>query len=269
MGFRDLFLHVALFVLAGALSLWWVLGTEPDKLSRPPTAPAVTIDPPAAGELPAPRGPRPPLPVRLAQAGLSAGDAAFIRIFKQESQLELWLKHDGRYVLFETYPICAWSGLLGPKQKEGDGQSPEGFYEVGRKQLNPNSAYHLAFNLGYPNAYDRALGRTGSALMVHGACASIGCYAMTDRFITEIYGLVEAALNRGQRSVPVHVFPFRMTAETVAVHGDSAWAPFWANLKQGYDAFEASGAPPAAYACAGRYGFGDQGRAGCDRVTAW
>jgi len=268
MGFRDLFLHVAVFVLAGAMSLWWMLGREMADLSRPPLA-AVAIAPPAADELPPPRGPRPPLPARLATAGLARGDAAFIRIFKQESQLEIWLRHDGRYVLFETYPICAWSGLLGPKQKEGDGQSPEGFYEVGLKQLNPNSAYHLAFNLGYPNAYDRALGRTGSALMVHGACASIGCYAMTDRFITEIYALVEAALRRGQRSVPVHVFPFRMTDAAMRAHAADRWMPFWANLKQGYDSFEARRVPEPVFACGVDYAFGSPAAPRCAPVTAW
>jgi murein L,D-transpeptidase YafK len=267
MGFRDLFVHVGTFVLAGMLTLWWSHGRQINDL-HPPTA-LVEIAPPGPDDLPPPRLPKPPLAARLAAAGFAAGDAAFIRIFKSESQLEVWLKRGAGFVLFETYPICAWSGDLGPKLKEGDGQSPEGFYEVGSKQLNPASAYHLAFNLGYPNPYDRAHGRTGSALMVHGACASVGCYAMTDHFITEIYGLVAAALRKGQRSVPVHVFPFRMTHGAVTARSADEWASFWVNLKQGYDAFEDAQVPPAVYACGKHYAFGDAGRAQCERVAAW
>jgi len=267
MGLRDLFVHVGTFVLAGMLTLWWTNGRQMHEI-RPPSA-VVEIAPPGPGDWPPPRMARPPLPARLAAAGFTSGDAAFIRIFKTEAQLEMWLKRGARYELFDTYPVCAWSGVLGPKEKEGDGQSPEGFYEVGLKQLNPNSDYHRAFNLGYPNAYDRAHARTGSALMVHGACASIGCYAMTDYFVTEIYGLVEAALRKGQRSVPVHVFPFRMTQGAVTVHAADEWAPFWLNLKQGYDAFEIARIPPDVYACGRRYAFGAAGRTHCDRVTAW
>lgn len=137
-----------------------------------------------------------------------------------------------RYALFDSYPICAFSGGPGPKLAEGDGQSPEGFYEVGRRQLNPDSAYHLAFDLGFPNALDRMLGRTGSYLMVHGSCVSIGCYAMTDHGITEIYGLVAAALEAGQPGVPVHVFPFRMTPSAMAAAADSTWAAFWAKPRK-------------------------------------
>ena len=130
----------------------------------------------------------------------------------------------GAFAPFETYPICAWSGELGPKLAEGDRQAPEGFYAVGLKQLNPNSNYHRAFNLGFPNAYDRALGRTGSFLMVHGDCVSIGCYAMTDQGIDEIYRIVEAALHQGQREVPVHAFPFRMTEKAMAEKAGHRWA---------------------------------------------
>ncbi|MEM8617038.1 MAG: L,D-transpeptidase family protein, partial [Pseudomonadota bacterium] len=144
---------------------------------------------------------------------LEPGTETFIRIFKQENELELWLKapNENQYELSKTFPICAWSGALGPKLREGDGQSPEGFYRVGLGSLNPNSSFHLSFNLGFPNAYDRAHGRTGSYLMVHGACASIGCYAMTDAGIEEIYAAVETTLRSGQTAVSVHVFPFRLT----------------------------------------------------------
>jgi murein L,D-transpeptidase YafK len=210
-----------------------------------------------------------PLPERLAGKGLGLGSPAFIRVFKQESELEVWLLRDGAFTLFETYPICAWSGELGPKMAEGDRQAPEGFYAVGLKQLNPNSNYHRAFNLGFPNAYDRAFGRTGSFLMVHGDCVSIGCYAMTDKGIDDIYRIVEAALLNGQPDVPVHAFPFRMTEKALAARAGHRWASYWSNLKEGYDLFERTRTPPRAFVCGRRYGFAAPAAEGCEAVTAW
>ena len=174
----------------------------------------------------------------LAQAGLAKGLPAYIRIFKEGSELEFWMQDQGSWRLFDSFPICAWSGALGPKLREGDRQSPEGFYRVTRDSLNPNSSYHLSFNLGFPNAYDRAHGRTGSFLMVHGNCVSIGCYAMTDPGIEVIYRLVEAALAGGQDAVPVHIFPFRMTDQKMAQMAASPWAGFWQELKPAFDYFE-------------------------------
>jgi len=265
MGLRALFVIVAAAIFVAALGVL-VVRTPP----RPAPGPdAIVIAPPAPDELPPPRTAKPPLPARLAAAGFTQGDAVFVRVFKDERVLEVWLKRGERYALFDSYPICAFSGGPGPKLAEGDGQSPEGFYEVGRRQLNPDSAYHLAFDLGFPNAHDRMLGRTGSYLMVHGSCVSIGCYAMTDHGITEIYGLVAAALEAGQPGVPVHIFPFRMTPSAMAAAAaDSTWAAFWANLKEGYDAFEATHVPPRVSACEGRYAFGAAG-AGCTRIAAW
>ncbi|MEO7323266.1 MAG: murein L,D-transpeptidase family protein [Dokdonella sp.] len=187
---------------------------------------------------------RPPLERDLAAAGLRFGDPIFLRIFKHEHQLELWVRERDAFVLFRTYPICTWSGALGPKVREGDGQSPEGFYSVGRSQLNPTSQFHLAFNLGYPNAYDRALGRSGNFLMVHGDCVSIGCYAMGDAQIDEIYTLLDAALHGGQSRVDVHVFPFRFDHPPHADWRKQAWGEFWSNLEQGYRAFERAHRPP-------------------------
>jgi murein L,D-transpeptidase YafK len=140
--------------------------------------------------------------------------------------------------------VCYYSGDFGPKVRTGDNQSPEGFYFVQPRQLNPNSRFYLSFNLGYPNAYDRAHGRTGDALMVHGNCVSIGCYAMTDRSIEEIYALADAALRNGQAFFQVHVFPFRLTAEKLFRHRESRWYTFWQNLKEGYDSFEETARPP-------------------------
>ena len=185
-----------------------------------------------------------PLNEALASSGAKMGDRVFIRIFKQEALLEVWIKPQDAYTLLKTYRICAYSGKLGPKRKEGDRQSPEGFYAVNRHSLNPHSKFHLSFNLGYPNAYDRAHGRTGSYLMVHGNCVSIGCYAMTDAKIEEIYGLVEKALKKGQSSVQVHIYPFRMTEENMAAYSHYRWYDFWVNLKEGYDYFEMEHVPP-------------------------
>jgi murein L,D-transpeptidase YafK len=190
---------------------------------------------------------------QLAEKGLMRGNAVFIRIFKREQELELWMKKGDGFVLFASYPICRYSGELGPKLREGDYQAPEGFYTVGRGQLNPNSSNHLAFNLGFPNRYDAANGRTGSFLMVHGNCISIGCYAMTDPVIDEIWDLVTAALDGGQKRFGVHIFPFRMTEPQFAVLGGGPWNAFWGDLKKAYDLFEASYIPPKISVCAKHY----------------
>jgi murein L,D-transpeptidase YafK len=181
---------------------------------------------------------------RLVLLSAKVGDPIFIRIFKEESLLEVWIRSGAEYQHLIDYYICAYSGYLGPKLEEGDRQSPEGFYKVKKYQLNPNSKYHLSFNLGYPNKYDRAHERTGSFLMVHGNCVSDGCYAMTDEKIEEIYALVEGALQKGQKYVQVHVFPFRMTNVNMALYSESEWYDFWVNLKEGYDYFEAEKLPP-------------------------
>jgi murein L,D-transpeptidase YafK len=179
-----------------------------------------------------------------------------IRIYKEESTLEIW-KQDrtSRFVLLNTYPICKYSGTLGPKIVEGDRQAPEGFYDIRSDQLNPNSSEYLAFNIGFPNAFDRSLGRTGSFLMVHGGCRSVGCYAMTDNAMEEIYGLVYEAFRGGQEGIQLQAFPFRMTAENLARHAEDPNAPFWEMLKVGNDAFTVAGFPPAVVVCDRRYVF--------------
>jgi murein L,D-transpeptidase YafK len=190
---------------------------------------------------------------RLAEKGLARGAPVFIRIFKRERELELWMKNRRGFQLFASYPICRYAGGLGPKQREGDFQAPEGFYSVGRAQLNPTSVNHRAFNLGYPNLYDSANGRGGSFLMVHGKCISSGCYAMTDPVIEEIYDLAAAALDAGQKRFAVHIFPFRMTETNVRIMGGGRWSGFWRDLKPGYELFEASRTPPRIGLCAKRY----------------
>ena len=178
------------------------------------------------------------------------------RIFKEEAELEVWkIDRSGQYALLKTYPICRWSGDLGPKKKEGDRQAPEGFYSITPGQMNPASNYYLAFNTGYPNTYDRAWGYTGSELMVHGDCSSRGCYAMTDEQIQEIYALARESFFGGQKAFQLQAFPFRMTALNMAKHRDNANFAFWKMLKQGYDHFEASRQEPKVAVCEKRYVF--------------
>ncbi len=186
----------------------------------------------------------PALKKELTDRSLQLGDPIYIRIFKNSSELELWMRKGKRFILFRTYRICDYSGYLGPKLREGDKQSPEGFYSVGIDQLNPWSNFHLSFNLGFPNKYDRAHSRTGSALMIHGRCSSAGCYAMTDSRMGEIYTIAAHAISSGQQFFSVHIFPFEMTWENLAAHNKSEWIFFWENLKEGYDFFQEHGFPP-------------------------
>jgi len=182
-----------------------------------------------------------------------------VRLFKEESELEVW-KQDrtGHFALLKTYPICRWSGELGPKIREGDRQAPEGFYNITPGQMNPNSAYYLSFDLGYPNAYDRSWGRTGAQLMVHGDCSSRGCYSMTDEQISEIYALGRDAFFGGQKSFQVQAYPFRMTGQNLAKHRDSPHLAFWKMLKRGNDHFEVTRAEPRVNVCEKRYVFNAQ-----------
>jgi murein L,D-transpeptidase YafK len=179
-----------------------------------------------------------------------------IRIYKEESTLEVWKQdRSGKFALLSSYPICKFSGTLGPKLVQGDHQAPEGFYDITPNQMNPNSSEYLAFNTGFPNAFDRSLGRTGSFLMVHGGCRSVGCYAMTDYAMEEIYGLVDEAFKGGQEKVQLQAFPFRMTAQNLARHAGDPNMPFWEMLKVGDDAFLAAERPPRVAVCSRRYVF--------------
>lgn len=201
----------------------------------------------------------PQLSKALEARSLRLGAPVFLRIFKESKELEVWVEREteGPFRLYKTYPIAALSGRLGPKLREGDRQAPEGFYEVGPKSMNPNSRFHLSFNLGYPNAFDRAHGRTGSYLMIHGGRVSIGCYAMTDPGIEEIYTLVEAALRNGQDHVPVHCFPFRVTEKRLAQaqkqRAERAWLAFWNQLAEADRAFHKDKRPPAVRVVGQRY----------------
>jgi murein L,D-transpeptidase YafK len=179
-----------------------------------------------------------------------------MRIFKEESELEVWKQNDsGRFALLRTYPICRWSGELGPKFQAGDRQAPEGFYTITPDLMNPTSSQYLAINTGFPNAYDRVNGRTGSFLMIHGGCSSSGCYAMTDEQIAEIYALARESFFGGQASFQLQAYPFRMTPLNMARHRNSPHMAFWKMIKEGYAHFEVSHLEPRVGVCEKRYIF--------------
>jgi murein L,D-transpeptidase YafK len=182
-----------------------------------------------------------------------------LRIFKEEGVLEVWKANaSNRFEMLRQYKICAWSGKLGPKVKEGDRQAPEGFYPIAPGQMNPHSSYYLAINTGYPNRFDQANGRHGSNLMIHGACSSSGCYSMTDEQMQEIFALARDAYKGGQQAVQLQALPFRMTAENMARHRNSPNIDFWNMLKPGYDQFEITKRPPEINICEKKYVFNQQ-----------
>lgn len=196
----------------------------------------------------------------MTEKGVSPQDPMLVRIFKEESKAEVWKKRraDGRYTLLKSYDICRFSGKLGPKIKEGDKQAPEGFYSVGPAQMNPKSSYYLSFNIGYPNAYDRSLGRNGTHVMMHGDCLSAGCYAMTDDQIGEIYAMARESFRGGQKAFQIQALPFRMTAQNMARRRNDKNMAFWKNLKQGSDHFEVTKVEPRVDVCGKKYVFNAQ-----------
>ena len=195
---------------------------------------------------------RPAAPLEPATV-LVASNPLLIRIFKEESEFEVWMRRGERFELIATYPICAWSGSLGPKEYEGDRQTPEGFYAVDLKHVGMVGRHFRAIDIGFPNGFDRSLGRTGSHILVHGGCRSVGCFAMTNPVMDQIYALAERALLAGQDAIPVHIFPFRMTEANLKRHANDRWYGFWSNLKLGYDTFEATRTAPVVHACNGSY----------------
>jgi murein L,D-transpeptidase YafK len=179
-----------------------------------------------------------------------------IRTYKKEAELEIWkMKSNGEYARLKTYPMCRWSGQLGPKKREGDMQVPEGFYTIAPGQMNPNSHYYLAFNVGYPNAYDRSLGRTGGNVMVHGVCSSAGCFSMTDEQVADIYAIARDSFGGGQREIQLQSYPFHMTAENMAKFRLDPNIDFWKNLKEGSDHFEVTKNEPSVLVCGKHYVF--------------
>jgi murein L,D-transpeptidase YafK len=198
----------------------------------------------------------PKLVADMAAKDMDLQSPMLVRLFKQEAELEIWKQdRSGRFALLKTYPICRWSGDLGPKVREGDRQAPEGFYSISPGQMNPQSAYYLSFNTGYPNAFDKALGRSGSQLMVHGDCSSRGCYAMTDEQIAEIYSLGRESFFGGQRAFQFQAYPFKMTPINMAKHRNNPNMPFWKMIKEGYDHFEVTRQEPKVDFCEKKYVF--------------
>jgi murein L,D-transpeptidase YafK len=210
----------------------------------------------------------PAMLTEIEKRNMSKESPILVRLFKEESELEVWKEtNEGRYALLKTYPICRWSGELGPKIKMGDRQAPEGFYSITPGLMNPNSNYYLAINTGFPNAYDRANERTGNFLMIHGDCSSAGCYAMTDQQISEIYALARESFFGGQRAFQIQAYPFRMTPLNMAKHRNSPHMAFWRMLKQGYDHFEVSRREPKVNVCEKRYVFDAETKGKFDPVA--
>jgi murein L,D-transpeptidase YafK len=199
--------------------------------------------------------------------GTTASAPIIFRAYKKEAEFEIWKqKSDGQYALLKTYPMCRWSGQLGPKKREGDRQVPEGFYAIAPGQMNPNSNYYLSFNVGYPNAYDRAWDRGGGSIMVHGICSSAGCFSMTDEQIGEIYAIAREAFNGGQRQIQFQSYPFRMNNENLAKFRYDPNIAFWRELKNGSDHFEVTKTEVPVTVCERRYVFGAKSEGGCSRL---
>lgn len=170
----------------------------------------------------------------------------FIRVFKRERVLELWARprETNRFMLLKSYPICALAGTIGPKRRQGDNQTPEGFYEI--DDFNPASEYLLSLHVNYPNASDRVLSSRqapGGLIYIHGGCKTIGCIAVTDDAIQELYWIAVEARAGGQQRIPVHIFPARLTDEEMERLGTAFGKrpdlmAFWTNLRPGFDFFE-------------------------------
>ena len=167
-----------------------------------------------------------------------------IRSFKYEKQLEVWCRNKGenKYILVKTIAICASSGNLGPKRKEGDLQVPEGFYEVA--WFNPMSDYHLGLKINYPNKSDliKANGRPGGDIMIHGNCVTIGCIPLQNDPIEELYVLCVESKNR-KNTIGVSIYPCRLNKQNFEslnkqYANDQEKIKFWAGLKSAYQFFE-------------------------------
>ncbi|RSK51477.1 L,D-transpeptidase family protein [Hymenobacter rigui] len=180
----------------------------------------------------------------LRRNGLAPGRLElFLRAFKVGRRVEAWGRNagEGQFVLLRTFRLAGTSGTLGPKRQAGDGQIPEGFYTINR--FNPDSKYHLSLGLDYPNAADQfraGFRDPGNDIFIHGSNETIGCLPITDEGIRELYVLAVEARSAGQASIPVHIFPFELTADNLARRMASPHLGFWQQLAVGYEAFEAT-----------------------------
>ena len=256
----------AAFVVCAAATFLGQFGTVPALSLDVEEITAVRMERKRAnsdGKLPLPGTPDlKRLDARLAEKGVAKDAPILIRVFKAESEMEVWTGDaNGTYTHFATYPICYWSGTLGPKLREGDKQAPEGFYTVTMEQsVHKGTRWPKSLNIGYPNPFDQVNLRSGSHILIHGGCASIGCFAMTNAVSLEVYKLATDALEAGQPHIPVHVLPFRMTEENLAKYDAPRWQHFWRNLKEGYDLFNRTSRPPRVSVCGTRYGFAPASR---------
>lgn len=181
------------------------------------------------------------------------GSSVYIQIFKEERTLELYARLQGEYRLLQSYRICNFSGGLGPKRREGDFKSPEGFYSIDMQHLKPDSKFYRAINIGFPNDFDKSQGYSGKYLMIHGGCQSIGCYAMTDAYMDEIFNYVKMAFINGQSKVDISIYPFRMTEQNMQRHRNSTYINFWRQLQPGYTYFAKNRMPPPVGVINGQY----------------
>ncbi|MCI5119838.1 MAG: 2-dehydro-3-deoxyphosphooctonate aldolase [Candidatus Electrothrix sp. AUS4] len=258
-GYLTRYIFLLLCASAGIIGITWLAPSPPSAAASSLSQPTEEVSPPTtpkADQLMSEAEPR--VRKELARKGMRLGQPVFMRIFKLSKQLEVWVYSRGEFRLFKNYPICNYSGYVGPKQAEGDWQSPEGFYTVSAAQMNPRSRFHLSFNIGYPNRYDSERKCTGSAIMVHGNCVSQGCFAMGNEQIEEIYLLAYQAFLNGQEEFSIHIFPFRMTRENMVKFRYSPWYDFWSNLAAGYNAFEQTRQVPTISTSRGRYVFEDE-----------
>jgi murein L,D-transpeptidase YafK len=195
----------------------------------------------------------------IKQKKMTKYSTILVRVFKEEAELEVWKENaTGRFHLLKVFPICRWSGDIGPKEHEGDRQTPEGFYTITPELMNPNSNFYLAINTGFPNAFDKANARDGSFLMIHGDCSSSGCYSMTDEQMGEIYSLARDSFLGGHPTFQIQAYPFRLTPANLARHRTNPHVPFWQMLKIGNDHFEATHLEPRVDVCDRRYVFDAQ-----------
>ena len=194
----------------------------------------------------------------FAARGLKLGSPVFLRVYKQSSKMEVWVAQGPRYALFKTYRICRWSGGLGPKMFEGDRQSPEGLYHITAEDLIVNPRWHRAMNINYPNRFDVVNGRGGSGILIHGKCGSVGCFAIQDNNVEEVYDAVRAALQNGQVSIPVLALPFSFATYAPAVEDTLRLNEFWSDLRRADILFNRDRVPPTAWVCDGRYYFADR-----------
>jgi murein L,D-transpeptidase YafK len=198
------------------------------------------------------------LAAKFEEKGLTLGSPVFLRVYKQTSEMELWVQQGPRYIHFKTFGICRWSGGLGPKMYEGDRQSPEGLYHITTADLIVNPRWDRAMNINYPNSFDVVNGRSGSGILIHGKCGSIGCFAIQDQNVEEVYGAVRAALFSGQAEIPVLALPFRFASVAPSVRDTLQLNEFWSDLRRADLLFERDRLPPTAWICDGRYYFADR-----------